>query len=73
MCVLFEFRHNFNFENSSTFFQSFAYIFAKKSDLEHIHLSDCKLHYKRHLRRIERFDFFLKEERKCSDSSVVRG
>ena len=28
MCVLFEFRHFFNSENSSTYF-SFVYIFAK--------------------------------------------
>ena len=34
------------------------------------------LHYKRHLRRwraSEKRFGFLKEERKCSDSSVVRG
>ena len=72
--VLFEFRHFFNSENSSTYFKvscrSLQKILIVRDVLE------CKLEVKLGIcaneSKQKRFGF-LKEERKCSDSSVVRG
>ena len=44
MCVLFEFRHSFNSENLSTYFNVCVYL-CKNSDRVTV------LHFKRHLRR----------------------
>ena len=77
MRVLFEFRHFFLLRELVYVFQRFVYIFAKKKKIDEMSLSDCiTLHYKRHLRRLRASEMrfgFLTEERKCSDSSVVRG
>ena len=60
MRVLFEFRHSFNSESSSTYFKDSCISWKKKFDRRD----------KRHLRRWraskKRFGF-LKEERKCSE------
>ena len=64
----------FNSESSSTCFKDSCISLQKKLIDEMS--SVIVLHYKRHLRRwraSEKRFGILKEERKCSDSSVVRG
>ena len=75
MFVLFEFRLFFNSENSSTYFKALC-ISLQKILIDEMSLSDCITLSKTAFAQMEskrkRF-CFLKEERKCSDSSVVRG
>ena len=74
MCVLFEFRHFFNSENSSTYFKA-SCISLQKILIDEMSSSDCitlKMAFAQMESKRKRF-CFLKEERKCSDSSVVRG
>ena len=40
MCVLFEFRHFFNSENSSTYFKVLVYL-CKNNLIDEMSLSDC--------------------------------
>ena len=40
MCVLFEFRHFFNSENSSTYFKALC-IYLQKILIDEMSLSDC--------------------------------
>ena len=74
-CVFFlNFVILFNSESSSTYFKD-SCISLQKILIDEMSLSEC-IHYKRHLRRwraSEKRFGFLKEERKGSDLSVVRG
>ena len=60
----------FNSENSSTYFKA-SCISLQKILIDEMSLSDCTAFAQMESKR-KRFGF-LKEERKCSDSSVVRG
>ena len=74
MRVLYEFRHFFNSESSSTYFKDSG-ISLQKNLIDEMS-SVTVLLYKRHLHRwraSEKRFGFLKEERKCSDLSEVRG
>ena len=61
MRVLFEFPHFFNSESSSTYFKDSCI------SLQKILIDEMSM------RASEKRFGFLKEERKCSDLSVVRG